>query len=92
MPGYGDGTATLKMNKNGTATISGKFYGSSFSATSTLIFDTSCGDYNSYLWGEHCHAVFTPVVKMKLCTTCCGDEYRCTTQNQIVPIFWNPLD
>lgn len=92
VPGYGDGTATLKMNKNGTATISGKFYGSSFSATATLIFDTSCGDYGSYLFEEHCHAVFTPVVKMKLCTTCCGDEYRCTTQNQIVPIFWDPLD
>ena len=93
VPGYSDGTATLKMNKNGTATISGKLYNLySFSATAPLIFDTSCGDYNSYLWGEHCHAVFTPVVKMKLCTTCCGDEYRCTTQNQIVPIFWNPLD
>ena len=90
--GCEDGTATLKMNKNGTATVSGKLYNLySFTATSTLAFDTPCGIYGTYRFGEHCHAIFTPVVKMKVCTACCGDEYRCTTQNQIVPIFWNPI-
>ena len=80
------------MNKNGTATVSGKLYNLySFTATSTLAFDTPCGIYGTYRFGEHCHAIFTPVVKMKVCTACCGDEYRCTTQNQIVPIFWNPI-
>ena len=91
VPGYGDGTATLKMNKNGTATISGKFYGSSFSATATLIFDTSCGDYGSYLFEEHCHAVFTPVVKVKVCAHSLSGG-TCFTANELVPIHWRPLD
>ena len=66
LPGFSDGTATLRMNKNGTATVSGKLYGLySFSATAVLTFDTACGDYgSSYLFGEHCRAVFTPVVKI----------------------------
>jgi len=92
VPGYDDGTATLKMNKNGTATISGKLYNLySFTATSTLIFDTSCGAYDSYLLGEHCHAVFTPVVKMKVCAHAISGD-KCFTENELVPIHWRPLD
>ena len=92
VPGYDDGTATLKMNKNGTATISGKLYNLySFTATSTLTFDTSCGDYGSYLFGEHCHAVFTPVVKMKVCAHAISGD-KCFTENELVPIHWRPLD
>ena len=90
LPYGSDGTATLKMNKNGTATISGKMFGSSFSATATLLFDTNCGYHESTLFGEHCHAVFAPVVKMKVCphSTSTGS---CTTVNQLVPILWKPL-
>ena len=91
-PGYDYGTATLKMNKNGTATISGKLYNLySFSATSTLTFDTECGGWDSYLYGEHCYAVFTPVVKTKACIAS-GFSANCHTENEFIPIFWNPLD
>lgn len=91
-PGYDDGTATLKMNKNGTATVSGKLHNLySFTATSTLTFDTSCGDYGSYLFGEHCHAVFTPVVKMKVCAHAISGD-KCFTENELVPLHWRPLD
>lgn len=89
LPYGGDGTATLKMDKSGTATLSGKFYGSSFSTTSTLMFDTSCGVYGSYRYGEHCHAVFTPVVKMLMP---CGVGIPCPVSPVVVPIVWNPLD
>ena len=92
LPGYDDGTATLKMNKNGTATISGKLHNLySFSATSTLTFDTRCGDYDSYLFGEHCRVVFTPIVKMKVCAHAISSS-KCFTENELVPIHWRPLD
>lgn len=94
-----DGTATLKMNKNGTVTVSGKLYGLySFSATATLTFDTSCGDHKPYAIGctlvsnEHCYAVFTPVVKMKVCAhSVSSSSVTCMTENQLEAIYWLPL-
>ena len=92
LPGSDDGTATLKMNKNGTATLSGKLNNLySFSATSTLTFDTSCGIHFSNLFGEHCYAVFTPVVKMKVCAHAISSA-PCYTENVIMPLYWRPLD
>lgn len=91
---FGDdyGTATLKMNKNGTATVSGKLYGLySFTATATLMFDTECRDFDMDLYGEHCHAVFTPVVKVKVCAHSYSGE-KCITETELVTIRWQPLD
>jgi hypothetical protein len=85
------GTATLKMNKNGTATLSGKLYGIySFTATATLMFDTACKAYDSYLFGEHFLMRFTPIVKMQLCPhVSFGD--KCIIENEIVEILWQPI-
>lgn len=92
LPGDDYGTATLKMNKNGTATLSGKLYGLySFSATTTLMFDTACMYHASLLQGQHCYALFLPVVKVKVCAHSSSGE-KCHTENELVPIYWNPLD
>lgn len=88
-PEYSYGTATLKMNKNGTATLSGKLFGIySFTATATLMFDTACKTYGSYLFGEHFLMCFTPIVKMKLCPL---SGYTCIIENEIVEILWLPI-
>ena len=87
------GTATLKMNKNGTATLSGKLYGIySFTATATLMFDTACKTYDSYFFGEHFYALFTPVVKMQLCPHSSSGAGKCYTENDFVAIYWQPID
>jgi PKD repeat protein len=92
LPGFSDGTATLRMNKNGTATVSGKLYGRySFSAASVLTFDTECVIYDSHLFGEHFYAVFTPVVKMNECALSIVSG-KCLTTNELVPILWFPLE
>lgn len=84
------GTATLKMNKNGTATLSGKLYGIySFTATATLMFDTACKAYDSYLFGEHFLMRFTPIVKMQLCPHASFGD-KCIIENEIVEILWLP--
>lgn len=91
LSGSDDGTATLKMNKNGTVTLSGKLYGQySFSVTTTLLFDTACEEHGSLLYGEHCYALFGPVVKMKVCAHSSSSE-KCFTENELVPIYWTPL-
>ena len=94
--GYNNGTATLKMNKNGTATVSGKLYGSySFSATTPLVFDTACREAGSLLHGEYCYALFTPIVKEKFCSASCApvpSGSNCVTENVLEPIYWFPLD
>ena len=59
--------------------------------TGLKLFDTSCGDNVSYLFGEHCHAVFTPIVKMKVCAHSVSNG-KCFTTNELVPIHWRPLD
>lgn len=85
------GTATLKMNKNGTGTLSGKLYGIySFTATATLMFDTACKAYDNYLLGEHFLMRFTPIVKMQLCPHASSSD-KCVMENEIAEILWQPI-
>ncbi|MBQ5796149.1 MAG: hypothetical protein IIW14_09185, partial [Kiritimatiellae bacterium] len=87
------GTATLKMNKNGTATLSGNLYGIySFTATATLMFDTACGIFYNYLYGEHVYVLFTPVVKMQVCAISSSSTGKCHVENDLVAIYWRPID
>jgi hypothetical protein len=87
------GTATLKMNKNGTATLSGNLYGIySFTATATLMFDTACGIFYNYLYGEHVYVLFTPVVKMQVCPISSSGTGKCHVENDLVAIYWRPID
>jgi len=91
--GYDYGTATLKMNANGTVSVSGKFYGLySFTATATLAFDTACiVSSGAEIYGEHCYATFTPVIKMLMCPLSGPNGGGCIYENELAPLFWDPL-
>ena len=92
VPGREEGFATLKMGRNGTATLSGSLnFTSTFSASATLFFDTACGEYDD-LYGEHCYAVFAPVVKVRECGINSSGRVSCTMSQEgtLIPIYWFP--
>ena len=92
VPGREEGFATLKMGRNGTATLSGSLnFTSTFSASATLFFDTACGEYDD-LYGEHCYAVFAPVVKIRECGINSSGRVSCTMSQEgtLIPIYWFP--
>ena len=66
----------LKVNKTtGEVSLAGKFYGSSsFSGKAPLMFDE-----------EGAFVVFYMPVSVKMCTSCCGSEYHCSTERVYYP-------